>query len=146
MITINTKTSKTYNFYKKLSKVFVFKQLTPKGNVNLVFTDLCTFLRTTLYYIFIGIPYYFLSVFLIFVSIYYNILYISSGYLNSFVLLLLSVLAIVCVMAIIYYTCVFFSKKSKKLKEDSWLYLTSTAIKSKHDKICKRIKLENNET
>lgn len=159
MITIS-KNSVLFRLYKTLANVPFFHQLTPfiddlyKTDIN-TFSDLCTFFRTTLLYIFVAFPLFILTFCFytssIFISLYY-LLFL--GKLTTFFFLIFSITAVIFIVLLIAFIASFFQKENHitKLKEiilekvndketTSWFILMCKAIKSKHDKVCKRIQV-----
>ena len=163
MITIS-KNSRLYKFYIYLSTLPLFYQLTPfseatrKTNyekVNMTFNDICTFLRTTLLYMFVALPISLTSISCIFIIIYNTVVSTIQGDVNLFMAIIFSLIAVVLIGASIIGIIYFFisSNTSKTFKENiiekfsdentkSWFVLMCKAIKAKHDKVCKQIKVE----
>lgn len=143
MIEISKK-SKLYRFYNKLAQLPVFKPLTPTyyGETQ-AFTDVCTFLRVTLFYIFIAFPVFlafYLSPIFIIYGIYESI--INSNVHPTIFLPLIFLVIISCgtVFILFIMSVAWLLGKGSKA---SFVNLIAEGVRAKHNKLCKIIKLKD---
>lgn len=146
MITVN-KNSRLYKIYNALSTVMLFSWVTPKkwDKETDAFRDLCTFLRTTLFYLFISIPSWILFLGGICFTIYQLFVSLFTLQLNSstetMLFLLASAAGISVLGGIFFVGYVIVDKVYYKATDSNFGELVFEAVKSKHEKICKIIRV-----
>lgn len=148
-----SKNSRLYKTYAFLAGVMIFSIFTPKArtfNDPLpVFRDLCTFLRTTIFYIFLAIPMWALFIFS-FLNLFYEA-YISATTLTleptiGLIFFLGSVcLGLATLAGIVIGILTLIEKATETTSESTFYNITKEAIKSRHDKFCKIIKVKNSD-
>ena len=142
-----SRNSALFKTYNALSKTVLFSTVTPikcNGDTD-AFRDLCTFFRTTLFYLIISIPSWILFLYAFFNVIYELVLSVLNFKLEVTTTIIVAlgglVLAICILGSILYLLFALAEKTTDKVGDSDFLHLMSEAIKNKHRKICKIIKV-----
>ena len=146
MITVS-KNSTLYKVYNTLAKTMLFRPVTPLDwkEDTAAFRDLCTFLRTTLFYIFISLPSWFLFLYAIYSVVYEAIVSavtLEVQVTTHIVFFLLGLATFFGILFLgLFYLFKLFGYLTDKTGNSDFIELITEAVKSKHDKLCKIIKV-----
>lgn len=137
-----------YKTYNMLAKIMVFSIFTPTNwkQDTEAFRDICTFLRTTLCYLFIAIPMWIMILYGIFNIAYDTVVTFATMSMQntSYIIVGLGTLAgIFAILGLILFILfVLVEKVWDKAGDSSSLWsLTVQAIKDKHNSVCQQIKV-----
>lgn len=158
------KNSKLYKFYNTLGNIPGYNILTPKkkySNETNIFTNVCTFLRVNLFYLF-ATPILFiiavvlLTLFVVYpfaalISIFYTLPFMAADSIalgqQFLVLYCLTALVVIFSFWIVALKEFIENKRIKRYATDDFDIkqpnIFVQAIKDKHDKICRSIKVED---
>ena len=150
MITIS-KQSKTYKFYDFLSKIFLFKNVTPfhRGGID-TFRDICTFARVTLLYILFSLPLFlafFSTIFFTLYSLFISLFTLTMNPVTSIVVVITVVLlGLSGIAGIVILILFIIEKTSDKFENNTFINLVTESISSKHNKFCQILKVVDEST
>ena len=146
MLTVS-RNSALFKTYNALSKTMLFSTVTPikyNGDTD-AFRDLCTFFRTTLFYLIISIPSWILFLYAFFNVIYELVLSVLNFKLEvtTTIIVVLGGLAtaigLLGLVLLILFTIA--EKVTGKAGDSDFINMVTEAVKSKHEKVCKIIKV-----
>ena len=147
-----SKNSRLYKTYSILSRTMIFSLFSPRkdySNHVPAFRDLCTFLRTTLLYLFLAIPLWILFLGAIGNLIYQIIISVITFQLQPAPLVVGFILAAFGILGLMIGTialgCVLLDAITKSTNRSEFIGLVKEAVVSKHEKICKTIKVVEKE-
>lgn len=146
MITVS-KNSTLYKVYNVLANTMFFRPVTPLDyrDDTAAFRDLCTFLRTTLFYVFISVPSWFLFLYAIYSIIFESIMSAVTLELQVTTHIIFFLLALSSFFGLLFLTLFlmfkFIGYVTNKTSDSDFVDLITEAVKSKHDKLCKIIKV-----
>lgn len=146
MLTVS-KNSALFKTYNALAKLMLFSSVTPlkyTGETD-AFRDLCTFLRTTLFYLLISIPSWVLLIFAIFNVVYELVLSVLNFKLEITTAMIVTMgglaTAIGLLGLVLFILFTIAEKVTGKAGDSDFINMVTEAVKSKHEKVCKIIKV-----
>ena len=147
-----SKNSRLYKTYSILSRTMIFSLFSPSkdySNHVPAFRDLCTFLRTTLLYLFLAIPLWILFLGAICNLIFEIIVTITTFQIQPAPLVVGFILTAFGILGLMIGTlalgCVLLDAITKSTNRSEFIGLVKEAVVSKHEKICKTIKVVEKE-
>jgi len=143
-----SKNSRLYKTYSILSRTMIFSLFSPSKDYSdhvPAFRDLCTFLRTTLLYLFLAIPLWILFLGSIGNLIYQTIITAITFQVQpaplvvGFIAFAFGILA--ALMGAVALGCWTVDAVTNSTNKSEFISLVKEAVKSKHENICKIIKV-----
>lgn len=143
-----SKNSRLYKTYSILSRTMIFSLFSPSKDYSShvpAFRDLCTFLRTTLLYLFLAIPLWILFLASIGNLIYQIVITVITFQVQpaplvvGFIAFAFGILGLM--IGTIALGCVLLDAITKSTNRSEFIGLVKEAVKSKHENICKVIKV-----
>ncbi len=143
-----SKNSRLYKTYSILSRTMIFSLFSPRKDYSdhvPAFRDLCTFLRTTLLYLFLAIPLWILFLGSIGILIYQTVITVITFQIQpaplviGFIAFAFGILS--ALVGAIALSCWAIDAVTDSTNKSEFINLVKESVKNKHENICKIIKV-----